>query len=344
MKFAIVVLSYNQPDLTTECLKSILALCPRQYSQRNIFVIHNGSEPPVIEELQNRFDRFSHVVLSENVGFAGGANAGLRVAFQASPWVLFLTQDTQLMHFPKGAPFEPCLAAVKVYKRDREHIGSMGGAVDVEIAEAYYCQHSKDFWRSFEDPTLTPFVPRTAFWIHQQVFDHVKGFDERLVWQWEDVDISARIRRAGELLQLDEGTEILHTKKGWSRKDPLFRTYFGMRNRIVVCRRYLSDRKGYLRFYLSMIAVVLQAFLQNLVRQKRWKDIGPLFAAVRDSFKNEKTYGRSPWPKAQEAGRGEGSGNGNGKGKGSEVSSDTAKTRIQTDTEESVRASASDDS
>lgn len=284
MKFAIVVLSYDQPEVTADCLRSILALKPREYAEKNVFVVHNGTGANDVEQLQARFSSFHHVVLSENIGFAAGANAGIRVAFQLSPWVLFLTQDCQLAHFPKAPPFEPCLSATKVYKRSIEILGSVGGAVDLEMGLAYFCRDGKDFWRSFEEPHLHPFVPRTAFWIHQNVFEKTKGFKETLFSQWEDIDLSIRVRKVGELLQLDESTEVIHYRKGICRKDPYYRSYLNTRNRYIVCRRYLGSRGAKIRFELSMVVEAL-SFLFDSLRKRRWEDIKYFFLGFRDALK-----------------------------------------------------------
>lgn len=298
MKFAIVVLTHDEPETTHDCLKSVLSLRPRDYPEKNVFVVHNGTLNETVLDLQTRYNRFHHVVLSENVGFAAGANAGLKVAFQHAPWVLFLTQDCMLVHFPKSPPFEPCMAAVKVYKRKQEIVGSVGGAVDLELGQAYFCRQAKDFWRSFEDATLQPFVPRTAFWIHQTTFEKTNGFDEQLFSQWEDIDLSIRIRKSGELLQLDEGTEILHTRKGLLRQDPYYRSYLYTRNRLLVCRRYLADRWSRLRFEVGMIAESFATIFRNITK-KRFADIGFFFSGFRDSF----LMGRPPLDEKTHSGK-----------------------------------------
>lgn len=293
MKFSIVVLTYNQPETTLECLKSILALKPREFPEKNIFVVHNGSDPEVVSQLQSRFNRFHHVILKENVGFTGGANMGLSVAFQMQPWVLLLTQDCSLVHFPQAPPFEPCLAAPKIYKRSKEFMNSMGGAVDLELGKPYFCHKPKDFWRSFEDNTLMPFVPRTAFWMHQQVFEKVKGFDESLHSQWEDVDLGIRVRKAGEMLQLEEHTEIIHHRKGFCRQDPFYRSYLMHRNRFIVCRRYLETKGARFRFELGSLAELI-SFCFNGLLKGRISDINYAVKAFFHSFGK-----KSLTPKAQ---------------------------------------------
>jgi len=282
LKFSIVILSFNQPDQTVDCIKSIQAVKSREFPDKQIFIVHNGSEAAVIQDLRTRYPRFHHVVLNENEGFAAGANAGIRAAFQLESWVLMLTQDTTLVHFPKGPPFEPCMAAVKIYKRNTEIINSMGGAVDLDLAKHYYCMKADNFWNSFENSVLQPFIPRTAFWIHQGPFEKVNGFDETLGSIWEDVDISIRLREEGELLQLDESTEIIHHRKGNSRRDPLQTRYMYNRNRFAISRRKLRNRGQSILFEIGLFAEWFLLYVKTLLQKP--KEASLIFRAYRASF------------------------------------------------------------
>lgn len=282
MKFAIVILTYNQIEQTVDCIKSIQAVKSREYPDKQIFIVHNGSDPNIVGELRTRYPRFHHVVLTKNDGFSAGANAGIRAAFGLQPWVLLLTQDTTLVHFPKGPPFEPCLAAVKIYKRKVEVMNSMGGAVDLELAKHYYCTKADHFWNSFENAVLQPFVPRTAFWIHQTSFEKVDGFDEGISSIWEDVDLSIRLREQGEMLQLDESTEVIHHRKGFSRRDPLSIRFLYNRNRFAISRRKPRNRGQSMLFEIGIFNEWFWLWLKTLLQQP--KEAKFVFKSYRASF------------------------------------------------------------
>lgn len=282
LKFSIVILSYNQAEQTGECIKSIQAVKPREFPDKQIFVVHNGSDPAVVNDLRQRYPRFHHVVLNENEGFCSGANAGIRAGFSLQPWVLFLTQDTTLVHFPKSSPFEPCLAAVKVFKRKVDTINSIGGAADLELAKHYYCTKAENFWDAFESSQLQPFVPRTAFWIHQTPFEKVNGFDENMGSIWEDVDFSLRIRKEGEMLQLDETTEVIHHRKGLCRRDPIYTRFLYNRNRFAVSRNALRSRGQRIFFEMGIFLDWLSLLVRILI--KKPNEAGLVFKAYRQSF------------------------------------------------------------
>lgn len=281
MKFSIVILTHDQIEQSLECIKSIQAVKPREFPDKQIFIVHNGSRPEIVNDLRTRFPRFHHVVLSDNEGFTVGANAGLRAAFQLQPWALFMTQDTSLVHFPKSMPFEPCMAAVKVYKRKLEVVGSVGGAVDLELARHYYCTKSEMFWNAFESPILHAYVPRTAFWMHQGPFEKVNGFDENMGAIWEDVDISLRLRAEGEMLQLDDTTEVIHHRKGFSRRDPVQTKFLYHRNRYAISRRQSRNRGQKVLFELNLFVDWIGVMLGSLSKPS---DLTLIFKAYRHSF------------------------------------------------------------
>lgn len=264
-----MILTYDQLEQTLECIKSIQAVKPRDFPDKQIFIVHNGSDPEVIKDLHNRFPRFHHVVQKDNEGFSVGANVGLRAAFALQPWCLFLTQDTSLVHFPKAAPFEPCIAAVKIYKRKLEVINAIGGAADLELAKHYYCTKAEYFWNVFESSVLQPFVPRTAFWIHQDAFNKVNGFDETLGSMWEDVDFSLRLREEGVLLQLDESTEVIHHRKGVCRREPVYTRFLYNRNRFAISRRALRSRGQQILFEIGIFFEWLGLVVKTLFKRPR---------------------------------------------------------------------------
>lgn len=92
----IVVVNWNQPQLTTDCLRSLRTLV---YPNYRVLVVDNGSQDDSAEKLRAEFGDWIDVIANEtNLGFAGGNNAGIRYALQqAADYVLLLNNDT-LVH------------------------------------------------------------------------------------------------------------------------------------------------------------------------------------------------------------------------------------------------------
>ena len=78
--YAISVLSYNHPELTAKCLKSVLLYV----KSKNIFLTHNESIEKHIARLKDEFSKINHVLIPENKAFSGGANVTLVTSLQKS--------------------------------------------------------------------------------------------------------------------------------------------------------------------------------------------------------------------------------------------------------------------
>jgi GT2 family glycosyltransferase len=75
-----VTLNWNRCDDTLECLDS---LADQTYPRLRLVVVDNGSSDDSVARLQRAFPQVTLLVNPRNVGFAAGANRGIRHALQA---------------------------------------------------------------------------------------------------------------------------------------------------------------------------------------------------------------------------------------------------------------------
>ncbi len=73
---AVIVLNWNGKDSLKPCLDSLLD----QSMQATIFVVENGSTDGSLEYLRENYPEVRLIVNQTNLGFAGGANCGIREA------------------------------------------------------------------------------------------------------------------------------------------------------------------------------------------------------------------------------------------------------------------------
>ena len=102
MKLMILVLNWEQPQKTLECLASL-----RQADLRGgeILVIDNGSRDDSVAVLRAADPSLRLIALPENLGYAGGNNVGLRLALEeGADRVLVLNNDTTVDRPLPGVP------------------------------------------------------------------------------------------------------------------------------------------------------------------------------------------------------------------------------------------------
>jgi glycosyltransferase involved in cell wall biosynthesis len=88
-----VVLNWNQPEETADCVASLLA---GAYPRLQALVVDNGSADDSVSQLRGRFgEQICVVETGTNLYYAGGNNIGLKWALEAgATWVLILNNDT----------------------------------------------------------------------------------------------------------------------------------------------------------------------------------------------------------------------------------------------------------
>lgn len=265
----VVVLSYNHPELTERTVLSARPFFP----DSEILLVHNGSTPEHQMGLREKFPLIQHLVLETNLGFPGGANAGLKKAFQAgSSWVLFLTNDCLLqeVQIPEGPAV---LMAPLIWRRKLGQVDSMGGHFQIDRAHLTHCKTLQEF-----EASPQKYIPGTAFWIHQDIFQATGGFDTSLEMFWEDVDLSLRVEKSGFPLVVDPRTKVLHAMGKTTRKNPHYTTYLFQRNRKKISLRYTQNPNT---VYLRLWASWGQMGFRHL-QKRNWQKLRLLLKAIQD--------------------------------------------------------------
>jgi GT2 family glycosyltransferase len=93
-RITIVVLNWNKKEDTLSCLQS---LAQADLGGASILVVDNGSKDHSLAAIRERFPDVQTLALAENRGYAGGNNAGIRVALEGrAEGVLLLNNDTRV--------------------------------------------------------------------------------------------------------------------------------------------------------------------------------------------------------------------------------------------------------
>lgn len=268
MSYQIVVLSYNHPQVTERCLRSVVE------HGENPILIHNGSRSEHIAYLKAQFPQIEHRVIESNRGFSGGANFGLQEGFKLADRVFFLTNDCELTE-KISEPNRPGVLAPLIWRRKIGEIDSIGGTVDLRTGIANHSRTKNSDQAHF-------YVPGSAFWIDRKSFERLGGFDETFGTYWEDIEMSLRAPSRNVLLGTDDQTRVLHRVGKTCHKDPHYTSYLYQRNRFVVCWRYLKT--GRVQFVLKYVCSIASLAIRK-ARARQWSSVRLLALAVRDGWK-----------------------------------------------------------
>ncbi|MFA6602500.1 MAG: glycosyltransferase family 2 protein [Candidatus Shapirobacteria bacterium] len=263
-KVAIVVLNWQQPKLTIDCLKSLLSIKPNHY-QLHTVLVDNGSTDTSPSQFHNLFGVNPAVTLinnQTNLGYVEGNNVGLKYALLNNfDYVVVLNNDTRvdpnflkpLIDFsikhhhryllgPK-IYFAPGFEYQKTYKPNQlgKVIWSLGGIIDWANLYGSNLHIDQVDLGQFKKPiTQLDFVSGCCLFIPRRILTKIGLFDSKYFLYLEDADYCQRSLRAGFKLATIPKSIIWHYNSGSSGASSNLHHYFLSRNRLLFGFRYSS--------------------------------------------------------------------------------------------------------
>ena len=198
--FSVIVLNWNGRHLLEECLSSIGSQTFRDFET---IVVDNGSTDGSVDWVKERWaESVSTVALPSNLGFAGGNNAGIRLA--RGRYVILLNNDTAVepgwlaalaeavRRHPHAGMFTPKI--LNYYRRDE--IDNTGHLIYPDgMARGRHRLEKDDGRFDEEGEVLSP--SGCAGCYSRRMLDEIGLLDDAFFAYGEDVDLGLRGRWAG---------------------------------------------------------------------------------------------------------------------------------------------------
>lgn len=212
MLYSIIIINYKTPQLTSDCIQSLLKVIP---SDSEIIVVDNGSEDDSLQIIENTFGSTIKLISGErNLGFAGGNNLGAKAA--SGHYLIFLNSDTII----ENDFITPCIKILE----ENQHIGIIAPRLklaDGNFQKAAYGrfpalwklltqQTKRELALSDGDYTEVDWVSGCALIIPRELFDKIGGWDENFFLYYEDVDLCRRVHEAGFTCAIAHEADIIH--------------------------------------------------------------------------------------------------------------------------------------
>lgn len=252
-RLAVVVLAWNARADVLRCLESLRGeMRPGDL----VILVDNASADGTAEAVREREPAVRVVVNGANLGYAGGMNAGLRVAL-ADPGVglvLVLNQDTIVppgtlaalldaaARRPAFDSFQPLL--VRIDERGAE------GAIDSAAQRLHRVPGASD-WLAGEPTSAAPSAESEIFGAcgaaalyRAKSLRRVGLFDEEHFLIFEDVDLAFRLRLGGGRALLVPQVRVLHRRgiSGGDAAPSALRRFLVARNGVAIALRYWPAR------------------------------------------------------------------------------------------------------
>lgn len=284
----VVVLTWNDTELTTSCLTSVLE---SDYPNLQVVLVDNGSNPPVGESLRNVFPQVQLVQNTKNQGFSGGANRGLEKALEHAPeYIHFLGNDATLAPDTISKLVSAC--------EDDHRIGVAGPLLldpgPEKIVQFYTASldrgrtahtHHRRFERYSPEnfPTTDcDFIPCVAPFFRAMALREVGLFDESLGTCWEDYDLCIRFHDAGWKYVAVGSATATHVGSYTTGRVSPYIVYHATRNRLICMSRY-AGRFAWIKHFPYYVRS--QWFQMNQYGLTNWECHSAYFRGIRDYFR-----------------------------------------------------------
>jgi GT2 family glycosyltransferase len=214
MRTAAVILNWNRAALTGAAARTV------REQVDALYVVDNASaatDRARVERLASELDgRF--VALADNLGYAGGNNAGIRAALAADyDAILVLNNDVLVRSDAVGLLVgrleeNPRVAACAplVLSHDTGRVFHSHCDLDLTSGSFGWHDYGRDADDVLRDPRPTGYVSGEAVLMRAEAIRECGAFDERFFLTFEDTEWSARVRRAGWKLETYPAAVVVH--------------------------------------------------------------------------------------------------------------------------------------
>lgn len=233
-----VIVNYRTPDLVLKCVESIVQHSVAAPS--DIIVVENASPDDSLERIAEPLNALGVqlIVAKKNGGFGAGVNMG--VSHADKPYVVVLNPDTYFeddslslaIEYLEGHPKAGLLGLNLVYPGGERQFSARRfySVVDVvarrlPIGKWWPLSRMVDehlmvnAWTSGE-AFDAEWVMGTGFVVRRALFDEIQGMDEAYFLYMEDVDLCARIWRAGYSVVCLPQARLVHDHQRSSAAGP----------------------------------------------------------------------------------------------------------------------------
>ena len=228
---SIVIVSWNGRQYLEPCLNAVAA---QQGAVAETILVDNGSSDGTAAFVGERFPWVRVVRLSENHGFAGGNNAGVREA--RGRFIVLLNNDTvpepgwlaSLLRGREAGGPNALASSRIVYMHDPRVIDSAGDGL-LRWGGAFKRHHGASIESATESREVFG-VCGAACVIPRTVFEELGGFDEDFFVSHEDVDLSYRARLLGYRCLYVADSVVRHHGSATLGRVSEFAVFHGQRN------------------------------------------------------------------------------------------------------------------
>ena len=257
---SIITINYNGLNDTCELLDTL----PLEDETLEVIVVDNASKEDEATLIEQRYPMVTVVRSTENLGFAGGNNLGIKASH--GKYLFFLNNDTVLRH--QTSEFRHLVDRLE----SSDQIGAVCPKIrfswgDSPIQFAGYTPLSPITMRNrsigfgeadhgqYDTPHATPYAHGAAMMVKREAIEKAGLMPECYFLYYEELDWSLMLRRAGYTIWYEPAYTIYHKESQTTGQMSALRTYYITRNRLLFVQRNNRLVSKYLTYLYLIIGV-----------------------------------------------------------------------------------------
>lgn len=279
---SVITVNYRQAAVTCALLDSIRSV--NQYPDIEVIIVDNGAERDETTLFKQHYPEAIVLVSTENLGFAGGNNLGIR---QAKGDFLFLVNnDTEwtpgllenlLTRFEKD-PLVGVVSPKIRYFSDPKRIQYAGFTSINPLTGRNQAIGKNELDEGQYDQAMpTAYAHGAAMMVSRQALLAAGSMSEDFFLYYEELDWCARIRKAGFDIWYEPAGLILHKESASVGKQSPLKVFYQTRNRLL----FMKKNQSTLTYFVFLAFFLVGTFPVHSVRYIFSNQSGLFFAFCR---------------------------------------------------------------
>ena len=282
-EISIITINYN--GLTDTC--ALIETIPFN-DNLEVIVVDNASLNQEADIISKRFPQVKVIKSEKNLGFAGGNNLGIRAA--QGKYLFFINNDTIFKKFNVQSLIDrlessPDIAIVCPKIRFAWGINPIQFTGYTPLSKITVRNQAIGFGEDdhgqYDTAHPTPYAHGAAMLIKREAIDKVGLMPECFFLYYEELDWSMMFTRAGYQIWYEPLCTIYHKESQATGQNSPLRTYYIVRNRLLLVKRNWCGVTKYLSYTYLLGIVGMRDICQNAITGK-WSLVKATLRGIRD--------------------------------------------------------------
>ena len=285
MDLSIIIINYKTKSVTADCLRSIRRSTDKL--KKEVIVVDNGSADGSTEYLRERFPWVKVYDAGSNLGFAKGNNFGYRRSRGKYIWLLnsdtILKIDTIQKLYDEVLANDSPIASCRLLNQNGS-IQPQGGYLpdlwrlkawmlfidDLPIISRFFPAYHVNHRSYFQKNQHPGWLAGTALLIRRDVYQKLKGLDDKIFMYGEDVEFCLRAESLGFKPDYFSRPRLTHLgQASGSSRGAILGEYKGLR---YIYQKHFPVWQGWvLRLTLMIGAILRRIIFRNEIYAEAFK-------------------------------------------------------------------------